>query len=274
VDSVSGKNMVVWEKAPDVGIASYNVYREGSTVNDSVLVGNVAFDATMVAIDAESQPETKAHRYWITSIDTCGNESGRSQIHKTMLLTTNLGTDRINLSWLEYEVENQPYLFVGYKIFRSATNSGFGIIDSIASGSPLYPDIEPPSGDNYYRIAGLIDSPCTPGDDTKAGSGPYHHSLSNLDNNRLQGTGIFGESSKAQLSIYPNPFENRTTVRFSNPTNTEFTLNIRDLSGKLVYTRKNITEQEIHIQRGSLKSGYYHIEVVGEKMFRGKMIIH
>jgi hypothetical protein len=273
VDSVTGKNLVVWEKTYDAGIASYNVWREGSTVNDSVLVANVAFDALSVAVDEGSEPESKAHRYWITAIDTCGNESGRSMIHKTMLLTTGLGADRINLSWLEYEVQSQPYLFVGYYIYRSPVSSDFTIIDSISSGSPLYPDINPPDGTNYYRIAGLIDTPCNPDENLKAGTGPYNHSLSNLDDNKLQGTGFNTEDADMEMAIYPNPFESYTTVRFHNPEQKEFTLYIRDLSGKLVEIREHITEQEFRIDRGSLKPGYYHIEVAGEKVFRGKMII-
>ncbi|MFC2081452.1 T9SS type A sorting domain-containing protein [Bacteroidota bacterium] len=276
VDSVTGKNMVVWEKQAGVGINSYNVWREGSTVNDSVLVKNVAFDALSAVVDDGSEPETKAHRYWITAIDSCGNESERSNIHKTMLMTTGLGSDRINLSWLEYEVEEQPYLFVGYMIFRSPMNSNFMIIDSIASGSPLYPDIEPPDGTNYYRIAGLLDSPCSPTGSKKAGTGPYTHSLSNLDDNKLregEPAGIVQGGSGEQFAIYPNPFGNYTMVRFDNPDHSEYTLYIRDLSGKLVQTRKHITEQEFRIERGSLKAGYYHMELIGDKMFRGKMII-
>ncbi len=273
VDSVTGKNMVVWEKTPDAGIESYNVWREGSTVNDSVLVQNVAFDALSVAVDEGSQPELKAHRYWITAIDSCGNESGRSNIHKTMLLTTGLGPDRINLTWLEYQVQGQPYLFVGYLIFRSPISSAFSIIDSIASGSPLYPDIDPPGGTNYYRIAGLINTPCEPEGQKKAGTGPYSHSLSNLDDNKLKETGVDPVTAYGKLKIYPNPFGDFTTLSFYNPGHSEYTLSIRDLSGKLVQTRKYITEQEIRIERGSLKAGYYHVELAGETIFRAKMII-
>ena len=164
-------------------------------------------------------------------------------------------------------------MFVGYKIYRSPISSTFNIIDSISSGSPLYPDINPPDGTNYYRIAGLFDTPCDPDNSLKAGTGPYNHSLSNLDDNKLQGTGFNMGDADMQFAIYPNPFENYTTVRFYNPENSEYTLYIRDLSGKLVQTREHIKEQEIRINRGSMKPGYYFIEVVGEKMFRGKMII-
>jgi len=275
VDSVTGKNMVVWEKTQDVGIDSYNVWREGSTVNDSVLVKNVAFDALSVAVDEGSEPDSKAHRYWITALDSCGNESTRSKIHKTMLLTTGLGPDRINLTWLEYQVEDQAYLFVGYKIYRSPLETGFVIIDSISSGSPLYPDISPPYGTNYYRIAGLIDTPCSPEGNEKAGTGPYYHSLSNMDDNKLKDhpSGINPEFVTGKLEIYPNPFNSSTMLRFQNPEHSEFTLYIRDLSGKLVRMQKHITNQEIRIDRGSLQPGYYHVEVTGKRIYRGKMII-
>jgi hypothetical protein len=215
VDSLTGKNMVVWEKTPDAGIASYNIWREGSTVNDSVLVQNVDINSDAVVVDAGSEPESKAHRYWITAVDTCGNESGRSMVHKTMLLTTSLGPTAINLNWLEYEVEGQKYLFVGYKIFRSASTSSFSLIDSIASGSPLYPDDDPLDGTNYYRIAGLLESPCQDEGGKKAGTGPYNHSLSNLDDNKLKETAVrdllSGDNS---LRVYPNPFQDEVSVDY------------------------------------------------------------
>jgi len=34
-----------------------------------------------------------------------------------------------------------------------------------------------------------------------------------------------------------------------------------------------ITEEQVIIKGGSLKAGYYSVEVVGEKIFRGKMIV-
>jgi hypothetical protein len=273
VDSVTGKNMVVWEKTPGAGIDSYNVWREGSTVNDSVLVANVPFDALSVVVDEGSEPELKAHRYWITVLDTCGNESGRSNIHKTMLLTTSLGPDRINLSWLEYQVENQPYLFVGYKIYRSPTNSDFAIIDSISSGSPLYPDINPPAGTNYYRVAGLLDKPCYPEGNRKKGTGPYHHSLSNMDENKLRDVGIRAFRDGKTLTVYPNPFTDHATLYFHNPEHSGYTLYIRDLSGKIILVKHNLTGEEIRVNRGPLKPGCYLIEIAGKRICRGKMVV-
>ena len=251
VDSVTGKNMVVWEKTNDAGIDSYNVWREGSTVNDSVLVENVAYDDESVVVDEGSEPESKAHRYWITVVDSCGNESLRSKVHKTMLLstTTSAAENTINLSWLEYEVEGQPYLFIGYKIFRSATSSSFSLIDSMSSGSP--------------------------GGGKKAGTGPYNHSLSNMDDNKLKdpATGIYQEVSDGELAIYPNPFDSYTMLRFNNPEHSEYTLYLRDLSGKLVRVQKDITGQKIRLDSGSLNPGYYHVEIIGEKIFRCRLIV-
>ncbi|HEC44217.1 MAG TPA: cadherin repeat domain-containing protein [Bacteroides sp.] len=46
---------------------------------------------------------------------------------------------------------------------------------------------DPGTGDLFYRIAVEKPDPCVPeGDGKKAGTGPYQHSLSNMDDNKLK----------------------------------------------------------------------------------------
>jgi hypothetical protein len=60
----------------------------------------------------------------------------------------------------------------------------------MASTLHSWTDPDPQTGDLYYRIAVERPDPCYPAGDAKAGAGPYHHALSNLDDNRLQ-AGMF-----------------------------------------------------------------------------------
>jgi ligand-binding sensor domain-containing protein len=73
VDPATGKNLIIWERYQNRRIASYNIYKLfGSTY---LPIGNVAFNQLSVFLDYTSDPNTRAARYAISVIDTCGNES-------------------------------------------------------------------------------------------------------------------------------------------------------------------------------------------------------
>lgn len=216
VDPETEKNMVIWEKTEGVGIESYNIYRESSTADVYDLIGNVPFDDLSVFIDSNSQPEVKSYKYKISVVDTCGNESAKSDYHKTMLLVSNLGPTSINLSWTEYVVESGGFGFVKYLIYRGNTADNLTLIDSIASDNTSYPDYDPPAGRMYYRVAGVKADVCDPANllGKKAGTGPYSQSMSNLEDNRLQ-TGVRDlKEGISSLQVYPNPFRNQTRISY------------------------------------------------------------
>ncbi|MCK4745522.1 MAG: T9SS type A sorting domain-containing protein, partial [Bacteroidales bacterium] len=52
-----------------------------------------------------------------------------------------------------------------------------------------------------------------------------------------------------------------------------YTLYIIDISGKIVRILKDIQSDEIILYREDLKSGYYHIELFGNKTYRAKLIV-
>ena len=186
VDLETGKNMVIWEKHEDNYSTVYNIYRETKTGGQYEVIATIPYSDLSVYVDTTSEPEVKSHKYRISVMDTCGNESSLSPYHKTMLLTSSLGADRINLNWQEYEVENGGFGFVSYIIYRGPSPTLLEPIDTIPSDNTIYPDIDPPVGDNYYRIAGVKAVPCYPTGNLKAGTGPYSHSMSNIEDNRLQ----------------------------------------------------------------------------------------
>jgi len=218
IDVETGYNMVIWERPADGGIASFNVYRETSVQGQYEILENVPYDDLSIYVDIASEPEKKSHKYKIAVVDTCGNESSLSAYHKTMLLTSNLGSDRINLSWQEYEVEGGGFGFVKYLIYRGDTPGTLEVLDSIASDNVLYPDIDPPSDTMFYRIAGVKSSECAPAKigGVKAGAGPYSHSISNLEDNRLQTSGLNDLiREKYQFKVYPNPFSEVTQLSYN-----------------------------------------------------------
>ncbi|KPK81241.1 MAG: hypothetical protein AMS27_15640, partial [Bacteroides sp. SM23_62_1] len=188
VDLETGKNMVVWEKTPDVGIASYNIYRQSNVAGVYDSIGNVPYNNLSLFVDMKAIPEQQQYLYKITAVDTCGNESGLSQYHKTLFLQYTGSDVGINLSWKLYQIEGTPVSFSSYILYRGTDSTELAPFDTISGDLDAYTDIDSEVLEirYYYRIAGVRSQVCAPTGNLKAGSGPYSHSLSNLEDNRLQ----------------------------------------------------------------------------------------
>ncbi len=183
IDTATNMNTMVWEKTPNQGIESFNVYKESAVSNVWNLIGNVPYDSLSVFTDLSSTPTIKPERYSISVIDSCGNESSRSLPHRTMHLTVNQGqtANDWNLIWNAYE----GFQAATYRIYRADSTMNFIKLDSIAGSSSytyLYTDYSAPSGALYYMIEIVHpNGGCNP---TKANTN-YNTSRSNTANNGL-----------------------------------------------------------------------------------------
>ena len=73
---------------------------------------------------------------------------------------------------------------------------------------------------------------------------------------------------------YPNPFFDQVTFRFTNTSDEIITIDIFDVAGKQVYSkRKNVIEDKLILQLGSLSGGAYLVRLYNEKkIFYTKLI--
>jgi len=269
VDLESGDNLVVWERTMGKGTDYYEIYR-GSEGNELYL-GQVDFAASTVFRDIGTFDDGISYRYKILVVDTCGSKSQYSSSHKTMHLTASKGvTNEVNLAWNHYE----GFPVAWYYIYRGTDSAKLQPYDSIQYDltTTAKTDYNPPAGVAYYRIGVKAPRTYVVSSLNKTESGPYSHSMSNIEDNRFQ-TGISKMKSGGELTIYPNPATDYVTIRFLNPKQKEYQLVVRDLTGKAVLMINNITKDETVIERGNLKAGYYSVEVTGEKLYRGKLII-
>ena len=275
VDTSTGDNLVIWEKKTNAPVASYNVYRESVVRGEYEVLANVPVDSLSVFSDSTANPAEQAYIYKITALDSEGNESDLNlcKPHKTIHLLTSFNTESntAQLDWDEY----YGFGYGTYFIYRSYTRTDFSKVKDISASFKTWLDTEAePNTTYYYRVSVARDEACNPtGEGLKAGTGPYAHSLSNLDDNKLKTTGLNRLNAAGNLTVYPNPMVENARILFPNQGSDKHTLFLRNLSGKLVRTISGITEKEYLIERGDLKPGYYSVEISGPNVYRGKLIV-
>ena len=73
---------------------------------------------------------------------------------------------------------------------------------------------------------------------------------------------------------YPNPFFDQVTFRFTNMSDEIITIDIFDVAGKQVFSkRKNVVEDKLILQLGNLSGGSYLVRLYNEKkIFYTKLI--
>ena len=170
--------MIVWERQKGFGTSYYNIYRESTTAGVYVKIGSNPFDSVSVFVDKNSNPRKQAQRYRISAVDSLGNESSLSPVHKTIHLTAYKGLSNENhLLWTAYEGKT----FGTYYIYRGNKLNNFILIDSIQSSLTEYSDFTASPGLQYYMITFKFLGWCYPGKfRAHTSSGPYSQSVSNM----------------------------------------------------------------------------------------------
>ncbi|MEI6817932.1 MAG: SprB repeat-containing protein, partial [Bacteroidota bacterium] len=130
IDTNTQKNMLIWNKTYNAGIASYNILKETTTAGVYALLGNQAFGTYSTYIDNSSQPQVVAARYKLQTLDSCGTASDSGIAHKTIHLTVNQGSGNSwNLIWDAYEGISFPT----YYILRGTAPNNLSVLDSVQS---------------------------------------------------------------------------------------------------------------------------------------------
>jgi hypothetical protein len=276
VDRKTGKILVIWEKTPDVGTAYYNIYRESSIFGKYDSIGTSPYDDLSVFTDETANLESQQYLYKISVVDTCGLESDKSPFHKSLFLQYVSSTGGVNLEWSEYEVEGGTMNFETYELYRGTDSTDLHKLTEVSSSLDRYTDKDPLAltARYYYRIAGRMPDSCRPsGGSTKADAGPYSHSMSNIEDNRLQSGIRIQEIVSTGLIIYPNPFNQTTVIEFPNPEKNAFKMYITNLAGKVVRFQDNIFTNQVELHRKNLPTGVYFVELQGDRIYRGKLVI-
>ncbi len=215
VDTGTNKNLVIWHKTPDKGIASYNVYK--LIGNKYSIIGNVPYGELSVYEDLSSAPDVKAARYAITTIDTCGNESDYSHYHQTIHLGVSQGLqpNEVVLDWTEYKDESGVFDPLWYYIYRGTSPAAMTIVDSLESTIGTEWNDTNSEGALYYQVSVKKPQPCDPANKLKSSAGPFSQSLSNLEDNRLKENFIaLNDQDPYCINISPNPANDYAHINF------------------------------------------------------------
>ncbi len=251
VDSITGNNIVVWEKTPNVGTEQFYIYKESFVAGVYNLIGFVPYDSLSVFVDVNSNPLQQAERYKITAVDSCGNESDLNMTtdHKTIHLTASIGTgNEHNLVWDGYE----GFSFPTYNIYRGTTSNNMSLLAQVASSAFTYSDLTPLSGTNYYKVEAVRSSTCAPTQKTSS----FPSSVSNQV--QLNPVGV-EEVLSENITVYPNPIERNININLGRQYS-NLSVSIKNVLGATIFNKKFNSAEKITLDY-SLNSGVYFIEI-------------
>jgi len=150
VDSATGNNKVIIKPMANLLTSKFIIYKE-SSANIYSPIDTVNYN-TLEYLDVSSNPMIQSYRYKVSVLDTCGNESVKSDFHKTIHLTMSLGVNgEVNLLWNNYE----GYQPSDYLIFRSVNNGAMNQVSILPGTNLAYTDLTPPSGILNYQVRAI-----------------------------------------------------------------------------------------------------------------------
>jgi Secretion system C-terminal sorting domain len=263
----STANVVVFEKNYNIQYKEFNIYREGIYLGIFEKLGSVPSSSPGIYVD-HVDPRAQAYLYKMTGVESNNEETDINlcQTHKTMHLRVSRGVPSgFQLDWDEYV----GFPYSTYYIYRSVDGGkNFDTIHVMSSSTHSWTDYSAPSGYLLYFVAvEKKDGACYPDGKRKAGSDVYSQSVSNMEDNRIQNSGIPEiNANKYEFSCSPNPFSDFTTISYKLPVQSDVRLEVYNLLGEKVVTLVN-TKQLVglHQYRFSateygLSSGVYFIQ--------------
>lgn len=251
VDSLTGKNQVVWNKTPGKRTMEYQIFKETNVAGQYNQIGTVPYLSMSVFTDVNSTPQQQPDRYKIAVVDSCGNVSDTSDLHRTIHLQSSFGSGgEVNLAWTAYEGRSVQT----YDIYRWVSAGNLVQIGSVSGATNTFSDLNPPVAPNvYYNVRAIFSGDaCSP---AAGKTSSYEAARSNI----LDQTGIGMPDMpwKGMVSIYPNPTNGLVTIVAPE---VGFTYKVTNLLGQIVAMKK-VMDQEVSLDLSLMSAGMYQIEL-------------
>jgi hypothetical protein len=270
VDTITGKNMVVWEKLNTTDVDHYVIYRQSSIKSDYQPVGISPVNSLSIFVDSVADPMLRSWKYKLSVVDICGNESPLSDHHKTMHLTMNLGlNEAVNLIWDHYE----GFDVSTYEVYRYTTQTAWQNITDISADLTSYTDMNPTMDNLIYYIETKHPIGCTA---TDLKGSTLNSSRSNRQN-KLKVTGFpVNYFANLNLVIWPNPSNGIYNLSLENINSEKIMLKVYDISGKIVYNNEynNYGDKfETILDLSRFAAGIYNIHLTTENTIFHRVLI-
>lgn len=251
-DEGTGNNVVLWEDPAEfAGISKYFIYREGDVTDEYIQIGEQDFSEDNIFVDKDSDPAQQAYKYHVRASNRCGDLSEPSNVHKTIHLTINQGTnDNVNLIWDSYEGISYDQV----KIYRGNSPSNLEEYVGLPGTAFSFTDQNPPTGNVYYQIEVATEIECEIG-----------KALYKIKSNVAAFETIGDSTDELGLTgkIFPNPFSNFLHLHLEEAID----LQVIASNGYTVYTEK--LQSGVHsLSTAHLLPGAYLIRAIsGDKVF-------
>ncbi|MEO8146265.1 MAG: T9SS type A sorting domain-containing protein [Bacteroidia bacterium] len=145
----------------------------------------------------------------------------------------------------------------------------------------------PDSGANQLASNGFVSYSIKLKPATAVGTHIYNNSMIFFDSNQPVKTnttdnlivipnGISESNKSNKIFVYPNPFNDFTTIAFENPNSEKYSLSIYDVTGKTVQTYSS-NQNSFKISKNKLSTGLYFYSLKSEKegiIYNGKMMVY
>ena len=270
VDSLTGANLIVWEKPVSTSIAGYNIFRETNVPDEYSQIGYRSYDSLGVFVDSMSYSWIRSYSYKMSTVDLCGTESPLSYKHKTIHInmSTGFSANTVNLMWDDYA----GFPYTSFNVLRYDSLSGW----SNVLGSPLPNTLHSITADilsNTKSFAVTVDKPGSACMSTKTGGGPYNQSISNIDDYSHDGgsdtISVNYLNNTLDVVIYPNPAKNIVNIKSLKEINR---ITITDISGQILYN-KSIKNNFVIIDTRVYSQGVYLVYLYIDNRFMIKKLI-
>ena len=254
VDSLTGKNQVVWNKTSGKQTMEYQIFKETNVAGQYAQIGTVPYLNMSVFTDVNSVPQQQPDRYKIAVVDSCGNVSDTSDLHRTIHLQSSFGSSgEVNLSWTPYEGRT----VLTYEIYRWISAGNLVQIGSVSGASNTFSDLNPPVAPivNYNVRAIFSGDVCAP---AVGKTSSYESARSNI----LDQTGIGMPDLpwKGLARMFPNP--TNAVVRIEVP-EAGFMIRVTNLLGQVIH-QVMVQEQAVNIDLAHVAAGMYQVELYRE----------
>jgi hypothetical protein len=280
-DNQEDRYVAVYKRTSGKRTRSFILYN-GIASLDSLT--STSFEGVNQIIDYKTNPHLGAKIYNLQAEDSCGNRSKLSidKAHRTShLKITREANDFTTLSWNRYIGFQYDYFY----IYKGTSQVNGTIVDSVfcAKGIDNFSWTDPTKAGEifYYQVSVKTPFVITLDPGKKASSGPYLHSLSNLEDNRLSSNGVNSKSfADNLLQIFPNPYKGSTKIRYNLNSDAVVSIKVYNFLGQMIAEidngRKSAGLHETGFSASEYGNGpgiyYLKFEIDGKALYLRKLI--